>query len=85
MPRGVYDRTLAPGYVPAWSLDWLINDLRIRYGSLAEVGRAYEMRYNLRPGSGQRLIYRITSPTAGVGVECITWNTLDRLKTLAAS
>ena len=83
MPRGIYDRTLAPGYVPVWSLNWLINDLRIRYGSLAEVGRAYEVRYNLRRGSGQRLIYRITSPTAGV--ETVTWTTLDRLKTLAAS
>ena len=83
MPRGIYDRTLAPGYVPAWSLDWLVNDLRIRYGSFAEVGRAYEERYGLRPGSGKRLVYRITSPTADG--KCITWTTLDRLKTLAAS
>ena len=81
MPKGVFDRTLSPGFVPVSNIDWLVQELVIRYRTPRLAGDAYDRRFRPRPGSGYRLLCRIK----GGEVETITWNTLDRLKTLAAS
>ena len=83
MSKGVYDRMLASGFVRAGTIGWLLEDLRQRYGSYRLAGRAYDERYGLCPGSGYRQLCRILYPASGV--QAITWNTFDRLRTLAAS
>jgi len=65
------------GLRPAKESHTFILRMSAEYGSLARAGSAYDERFGLRPGAGERLMERLLNGQARVLPK-----TLDRLETL---